>query len=195
MSRLDSPARPSYTIPMSILKTSKLGNPILRQVAKEVSLSELKSPAIRKLIDDMVETMHEYEGVGLAAPQVHESRQIAVIEVENSKRYPWAPNIPLLVLVNPVFISKSEETQEDWEGCLSVEGLRGVVPRSKQVSIRFLDQLGKEQKLEAEDFFATVIQHELDHLAGKVFLDRMRDLSTLTHLKEYERYWIKSNER
>lgn len=180
---------------MSILKTAELGNPILRQVAKEVSLLELKSPAIQKLIDDMIETMHGYEGVGLAAPQVHESRQIAVVEVSNNKRYPWAPNIPLLVLVNPVFISKSEETQEDWEGCLSVEGFRGIVPRSKQVSIRFLDRQGKERTLEAENFFAVVIQHELDHLSGKVFLDRMRDLSTLTHLKEYERYWIKPDER
>ncbi|HET6465487.1 MAG TPA: peptide deformylase [Nitrospiria bacterium] len=176
---------------MSILKTSKLGNPILRQIAKEVPLSELKSPSIQKLIDDMIETMHEYDGVGLAAPQVHESKQIAVIEVHNSKRYPWAPDVPLLVLVNPVFLSKSEETVEGWEGCLSVESFRGKVPRSKKVSVRFLDRNGKEQKLEAEGFPAVVIQHELDHLAGKVFLDRMRDLSTLAHLKEYERFWMK----
>ena len=179
---------------MSILKTSKLGNPILRQVAKEVPLSELKGPAIQKLIDDMIETMHEYDGVGLAAPQVHESKQIAVIEVHNSKRYPWAPNVPLLILVNPVFLSKSEETIEGWEGCLSVEIFRGKVPRSKKVSVRFWDRNGKEQKLEAEGFPAVVIQHELDHLAGKVFLDRMPDLSTLTHLKEYERFWMKPPE-
>jgi peptide deformylase len=176
---------------MSILKTSKLGNPILRQIAKEVPPSDLKSSAIQKLIDDMIETMHEYDGVGLAAPQVHESRQMAVIEVHNSKRYPWAPNVPLLVLVNPVFLSKSEETIEGWEGCLSVESFRGKVPRSKKVSVRFLDRNGKEQRLEAEGFPAVVIQHELDHLAGKVFLDRMRDFSTLTHLKEYERFWMK----
>jgi peptide deformylase len=176
---------------MSILKTSKLGNPILRQVAKEIPLSDLKSPVIQKLIDDMIETMHEYDGVGLAAPQVHESKQLAVIEVHNSKRYPWAPNVPLLVLVNPVFLSKSEETIEGWEGCLSVEGFRGKVPRSKKVSVRFWDRNGKEQALDAEGFPAVVIQHELDHLAGKVFLDRMRDLSTLAHLKEYERFWMK----
>jgi len=179
---------------MAILKTSKLGNPILRQIAKEVPISELKSPAIQKLIDDMVETMHEYDGVGLAAPQVHESRQIAVIEVHNSKRYPWAADVPLLILVNPVFLSQSEETEEGWEGCLSVEGFRGKVPRSKQVSVRFFDREGREQKLEAQGFPAVVIQHELDHLAGKVFLDRMRDLSTLTHLKEFERFWLKPND-
>ncbi len=179
---------------MSILKTSKLGNPILRQIAKEVSLSELKSPAIQKLIDDMIETMREYDGVGLAAPQVHESRQIAVIEVHNSKRYPWAPNVPLLILVNPVFLSKSEETMDGWEGCLSVEGFRGKVPRSRQAAVRFLDRKGKEQQLDAEGFPAVVIQHELDHLAGKVFLDQMHDLSTLTHLKEYERFWMKTQD-
>ncbi|MBI3811460.1 MAG: peptide deformylase [Nitrospirae bacterium] len=179
---------------MSILKTSKLGNPILRQIAKEIPLSELKSPAIQKLIDDMIETMHEYDGVGLAAPQVHESKQLAVIEVHNSKRYPWAADVPLLILVNPVFLSKSEETADGWEGCLSVEGFRGKAERSKQVAVRFWDRKGKEQKLEAEGFPAVVIQHELDHLAGKVFLDRMRDLSTLTHLKEYERFWMKPHD-
>lgn len=176
---------------MSILKTSKLGHPILRQTAKAIPPEALKSPAIQKLIDDMIETMHEYDGVGLAAPQVHESIQLAVIEVHNSKRYPWAPDVPLLVLANPVFLSKSDETTDGWEGCLSVEGFRGKVPRSKKVAVRFLDRNGADQRLEAEGFPAVVIQHELDHLAGKVFLDRMRDLTTLTHLKEYDRFWVK----
>ena len=179
---------------MSILKTSKLGHPVLRQPAKEVALSELKSHAIQKLIDDMIETMHEYDGVGLAAPQVHESKQIAVIEAHHSRRYPSAPEVPLLILVNPVFLSKSEDTVDGWEGCLSVEGLRGRVPRSKKVSVRFLDRRGKGQKLSAEGFPAVVIQHEMDHLAGKVFLDRMRDLSTLAHLREYDRFWVKPDE-
>jgi peptide deformylase len=178
---------------MSILKTSKLGNPVLRQQAKEVNPSELKSPVMQKLIDDMIETMHEYDGVGLAAPQVHESLQMAVIEVDKSKRYPEAPDIPLLVLVNPVIIKKSETVQNGWEGCLSVEGFRGIVPRSKTVEIRYLDRQGKKRQLDADDFLAVVIQHELDHLAGKVFLDRMPDLATLTHLKEFERYWLKSD--
>jgi peptide deformylase len=186
--------RPDRENGMPILKTSKLGNPVLRQQAKEIHPSELKSPAMQKLIDDMIETMHEYDGVGLAAPQVHESLQMAVIEVDQSKRYPKAPSIPLLILVNPVFIKKSEEVQHDWEGCLSVEGFRGIVPRSKTVEIRYLDRHGKEQKLQADDFLAVVIQHELDHLAGKVFLDRMPDLATLTHLKEFERYWLKSDD-
>jgi peptide deformylase len=174
---------------VSILKTAKLGNPVLRRTAKEITPAELASPAIQKLIDDMIETMREYDGVGIAAPQVHESRQLAVIEARANRRYPWAPNLPLLVVVNPVFTFKSDEIQEGWEGCLSVEGLRGAVPRAKRVAIEFTDRAGQRHKLETEGFLAVVIQHELDHLAGKVFLDRMRDLSTLAHLKEYERFW------
>lgn len=176
---------------MSILKTSKLGNPVLRRAAQEVSPAELKTPAVQKLIDDMIETMREYDGVGLAAPQVHESRRIAVMEVHDNRRYPKAPDVPLLILVNPVFESKSEETIEGWEGCLSIEGFRGRVPRSRRVTVGYLDRHGLAQSLEAEGFPAVVLQHELDHLAGKVFLDRMPDLSTLTHLKEYDRFWMK----
>lgn len=175
---------------MTILKTCQLGNPLLRQIAKEVSLSELKSPETQKLIDDMIETVHEYDGVGLAAPQVHESKKIAVIESYRNRRYPDAPGIQLLVLINPVFLSKSQETRDGWEGCLSVEGFRGKVPRSTRIAVRFLDREGMEQTLEAEGFPAVVIQHELDHLDGKVYLDRMPDLKTLTHQKEYGRFWI-----
>lgn len=179
---------------MSILKTTKLGNPILRKTARAVTPAGIGSPAIQKLIDDMIETMHEYDGVGLAAPQVHESLQIAVIETKGNPRYPSAPDIPLLILLNPAFKKKSEELQGGWEGCLSVEGFRGVVPRSKAVEIVYQDREGKERTLAAEGFMAVVIQHELDHLAGKVFLDRMEDLSTLTHLKEYERFWMRSTD-
>jgi peptide deformylase len=179
---------------MSILKTSKLGHPVLRQTARAVSPAELKDPAIQKLIDDMIVTMHEYDGVGLAAPQVHESLQIAVIEVRENPRYPAAPNIPLLILINPVFTRKSDSLQKGWEGCLSVEGFRGVVPRSREVEVRYLDRDGTERELAADGFLAVVLQHELDHLAGKVFLDRMEDLSTLTHLKEYGIYWSRPDD-
>ncbi len=180
---------------MSILKTSKLGNPVLRKAAGELSLSELQSPEIQKLIDDMVLTMHEYDGVGLAAPQVHQSLQIAVIESIQSSRYPEAPPFPLLILVNPVFVALSEEIQIGWEGCLSVDGFRGRVPRSREVEIRYLDRLGSPCELKAEGFQAVVIQHELDHLAGKVFLDRMKDLTTLTHLLEFEKFWTEPNKK
>ena len=178
---------------MSILKTSLLGNPILRQTAEPISLSDLKADTLQKLIDDMIVTMHEYEGVGLAAPQVHESLQLAVIEVRENQRYPSAPAIPLLTLVNPEFIRKSDELQEGWEGCLSIEGLRGLVPRSKEVEIRYWDRQGEKQELTATGFAAVVIQHELDHLAGMVFLDRMSNFKSLCHLKEYQQYWTRSD--
>ncbi|MEW6325601.1 MAG: peptide deformylase [Nitrospirota bacterium] len=179
---------------MAILKVSRLGHPVLRQVAKPVPPEAIATPAIQQLIDDMIETMREYDGVGIAAPQVHQSLQIAVIEAAKNPRYPKAPQIPLTVLINPEILSRSPEQQAGWEGCLSVEGLRGRVPRAGRLSVRWLDRAGRPISQEVEGFFAVVIQHEVDHLQGKVFLDRMSDLSTLTHLLEYERYWLHRDE-
>jgi len=163
----------------------------LRKVSAPVSPDEIKRPEFQKFIDDMIETMHEYDGVGIAAPQVHESIQVAVIEAKDNPRYPKAPEIPLLVLINPVLLEQAKEKNLGWEGCLSVEGFRGQVPRAAKLKIKALDRKAREYTLEANGFLAVVIQHEMDHLIGKVFLDRMPDLSTLTHLKEYERYWLK----
>ncbi|MDP2602140.1 MAG: peptide deformylase [Deltaproteobacteria bacterium] len=175
---------------MSILKVSRLGHPVLRRVAQPMSLEELRAPSTQKLIDDMIETMKEYDGVGLAADQVHESRQIAVLEVADNPRYPDKPKVPLSVLVNPRVTPLSEDMEEDWEGCLSVPDLRGRVPRYKNIRVQTLDRDGKELDFVATDFHARVIQHEWDHLNGKVYLDRMRDLSTLTFLQEFSRYWL-----
>lgn len=175
---------------MSILKVSRLGHPVLRKVAEHVPLHELKSPAMQKFIDDMIETMKEYDGVGLAADQVHESKQIAVLEVADNPRYPNKPEVPLTVLVNPSFTPLSEEMEEDWEGCLSIPDLRGRVPRYKSIRVRALDRNGKDLDFVASDFHARVIQHEIDHLNGKVYLDRMRDFSTLTFLREFARFWL-----
>jgi len=175
---------------MSILKVSRLGHPVLRQVTQNVSPRELESPALQKLIDDMVETMKEYDGVGLAADQVHESKQIAVLEVADNPRYPQKPNVPLTVLINPKITPLSEEIEDDWEGCLSVPDLRGRVPRYKSIRVQAWDRSGNELDFVADDFHARVIQHEFDHLHGQVYLDRMRDLSTLTFLQEFARYWM-----
>jgi peptide deformylase len=139
----------------------------------------------------MVETMIEYDGVGLAAVQVHEARQIAVLEVADNPRYPDKPAVPLTVLINPTVTPLSEEVEEDWEGCLSVPDMRGRVPRYKNIRVRALDARGQEMIFDASGFHARVIQHEWDHLQGKVYLDRMRDLSSLTHLLEFARYWLK----
>jgi peptide deformylase len=174
---------------MSILKVAKLGNPILRRVADDVPMDRVNSSDIQKLIDDMIETMKEYDGVGLAAVQVHEAKKIAVLEVADNPRYPQKPRVPLSVLINPKITILSQEMEEDWEGCLSILELRGKVPRYKTIQVAGLDRNGRNLDFVASGFHARVIQHEWDHLNGKVFLDRMKDLSTLTHLQEFARYW------
>jgi peptide deformylase len=176
---------------MSILKVTRLGHPVLRKVTENVSQQELQSPAMQKFIDDMIETMKEYDGVGLAADQVHESKQIAVLEVADNPRYPEKPRVPLTVLVNPTITPLSEDMEEDWEGCLSIPDLRGMVPRYKSVRVQALDRQGKQIDFVADEFHARVIQHEFDHLTGKVYLDRMHDFSTLTFLQEFARYWMR----
>ena len=175
---------------MSILKVARLGHPVLRTGAEDLPLDRLSSPLTQKLIDDMIETMKEYDGVGLAAVQVHESKKIAVLEVADNPRYPDKPKVPLAVLINPQITPLSDEMEEDWEGCLSIPELRGKVPRYKSIRVQARDRDGKELDFVASGFHARVIQHEWDHLHGKVFLDRMRDLSTLTYLHELARYWI-----
>lgn len=177
---------------MAILKVTRLGHPVLRKVAEDVPIADLRSSAMQKFIDDMIETMKEYDGVGLAADQVHESKQIAVLEVADNPRYPNKPKVPLTVLVNPRITPLSDEIVEDWEGCLSIPDLRGMVPRYKSIRVQSLDRDGNSLDFVANDFHARVIQHEFDHLNGKVYLDRMRDLLTLTFLQELGRYWLKS---
>jgi len=170
---------------MSILKVCNLGHPVLRLESKHVSPEMLATPAIQKLIDDMMETMVEYCGVGLAAPQIHESLSIAVIESHGPRG-----DIPMTVLVNPEVTVLDEELIEDWEGCLSIPELRGRVPRWRKLRVDALDRDGKKIQFTAENFFARVVQHEFDHLMGKVYLDRMRDLKTLAHFAEFQRYWL-----
>jgi peptide deformylase len=170
---------------MSILKVCRLGHPVLRVESQRVPKEALSSPVIQTLIDNMMETMVEYGGVGLAAPQVHESLAIAVIESHGSRG-----DIPMTVLVNPDITVLDEELIEDWEGCLSIPDLRGRVPRWGKLRVDALDRHGNRLELTAEGFAARVIQHEFDHLMGKVYLDRMRDFKTLTHLAEFQRFWL-----
>jgi len=180
---------------MAILKVARLGHPILRRVAAPVPELEIRSPDTQRLIDDMIETMREYNGAGLAANQVHMLEQIAVIEVLANPRYPEASEVPLTVLINPAVTPLADETADGWEGCLSVPDMRGVVPRHTQVRLEALDRDGQRIDLKATDFLARVIQHETDHLNGMVYLDRMSDLSTLTHLAEWNRYWLRNAEQ
>jgi len=174
---------------MSILKVSRLGHPVLREKSRPLSSSFLAKSSTQTLIDNMIETMYEYHGVGLAAPQVHESLLLAVIESQGERG-----QIPLTVLVNPVvtILGQNPEAEkiEDWEGCLSIPELRGRVPRYRKLKVEALDRKGAKMKFVAEGFFARVVQHEHDHLMGHVYLDRMSNLQTLTHLDEMRRYWL-----
>jgi peptide deformylase len=175
---------------VAILKVARLGHPVLREKARPVPVGEIRSAGIQQLIDDMVETMREYDGAGLAATQVHQPVQIAVIEVDANPRYPDAPGIPLTVVINPVVTALTEEMEEGWEGCLSVPDMRGMVPRVTAVRLQCYDREANPVDLVAKDFFARVIQHETDHLHGIVYVDRMRDLRTLSHIAEWNKYWL-----
>src|SRR5215471_8087267 len=174
---------------MSILKVSRLGHPVLREKSRPLSPSFLAKSSTQTLIDNMIETMYEYHGVGLAAPQVHESLLLTVIESEGERG-----RIPLTVLVNPKVTVLGENPEankdEDWEGCLSIPELRGRVPRYRKLRVEALDRKGIKLNFVAEGFFARVVQHEYDHLMGQVYLDRMSDLHTLTHLDEMRRFWL-----
>ncbi len=137
----------------------------------------------------MIDTMHDEDGVGIAAPQVGVSKQLAVIEVSDNRRYPGKPAIPLTILINPRIVGASKKLIGDWEGCLSVNDMRGQVPRADWVDVEAFNQKGERLKFHVEGFFARVLQHECDHLAGKVYLDRMPHLATLSHLSEFVRFW------
>jgi peptide deformylase len=178
---------------MSILKVARIAHPVLRSPAKPVPKEAFRDRLFQKLIDDMRQTMYEYEGVGLAAPQVHEGLRLAVIEVPGKDERSEA-EVPFLVLVNPVVTALDGELETGWEGCLSVPDLRGLVPRLKRLKLDALDRHGKPYSIEAQDFFARVVQHECDHLDGNVYLDRMSDMRSLTFIKEFEDHVHKDEE-
>ena len=180
---------------MAILKVARLGHPVLRQIAQPIPAEMIRSVDVQRFIDDMVETMREYSGAGLAANQVHTPLQIAVIEVTANPRYPDAPEIPLTVLVNPVVTPITDEMEDGWEGCLSVPDMRGRVPRYTAVRLECYDREAGRVDVVAKDFFARVIQHETDHLNGIVYVDRMRDLSSLSYLAEWQRYTLGVSEQ
>ena len=175
-----------------ILKVARLGHPVLRKIAEPVPLEQITTPAVQQFIDDLIETMYEYDGAGLAAPQVHVSQQIVVMEVSQNPRYPQAPAIPLTVYVNPEITPLTESMDEDWEGCLSVPGMRGRVPRYTKIRLRAYNRQGKRVDFVAEGFHARVIQHECDHLQGKVYIDRMRDTSSLMFIEEFMKYGLQA---
>jgi peptide deformylase len=180
---------------MAILKVARMGHPVLRTRARPIEPAQIGSPRIQQLIDDLFETMHEYEGVGLAAPQVHESLRVFVAgfappsKNEDDEDEEPTRAVPLMALINPEITPIGQEIVEDWEGCLSIPDIRGRVPRSRQISVRAYDRRGKRIEVRAGGFTARVIQHETDHLDGVLFFDRMKSFETLTFLDEFGRYW------
>ena len=174
---------------MSVREIVEIGDPVLRQRASEVSPEELRSPEIQALIDDLIETKRAANGAGLAAPQVGEPLRIAVAEVEGvNPRYPYKPPIPLTVMVNPVIEEASEETELINEGCLSVPDTRAEVPRRMSITVRCLDRDGNERVERRQGLTAGTFQHEVDHLDGKVFLDRVEDTRSLATWADFDRF-------
>jgi peptide deformylase len=181
---------------MAIRKIAQLGEPVLRQEARALRPEELAAVETQRLIDDMIDTMRDADGAGLAAPQVYESVQLVVIELSSPRRYPDVDRIPLLVLANPVLTPlvgqggvplADQEAITVYEGCLSVSGLRGRVRRPRKVRVQALDRDGAALDFVWEGFRAAVVQHEVDHLRGTLFVDRALPKS-LIFLREYERY-------
>jgi peptide deformylase len=167
----------------------EIGHPVLRERAREVTPEELRSEAVQGLIDDMIETMRAADGAGLAANQVAETLRIAVVEVRpGNPRYPYKPPVPLTVIVNPVIEPLDEEIEQINEGCLSVPNLRGEVPRRMNVRVRYTDREGEEHDEVRRGLTAGTFQHELDHLDGTLFVDRVTDPTTLTTWAEFERF-------
>jgi peptide deformylase len=172
---------------MSILKVARMGHPVLRQRARALDKADIRRPLLQKLIDDLVDTMYEYNGVGLAAPQVHESVRlfVAMLDEEPNEKS------EATVLINPEIILNGKDREEGWEGCLSIPDIRGLVPRFTDITVRALDRDGKSTELRLQNYPARVVQHESDHLDGVLFFDRMESLKTLTYLEEFSRYWTK----
>ena len=173
---------------MAIRKIASIGHPILREPARRLSREELLSSPVQALIDDLVDTMRDAAGAGLAATQIYEPLQIAAVEVKDNPRYPYKPNYPLTVVVNPVVEPLTTETFDNYEGCLSVPNLRGQVPRFGHVRVRGWSRRGEDLDFEVKGFAAGVFQHEIDHLFGKLFVDRVVDTATLATLVEFERH-------
>jgi len=174
---------------MSILKVARLGHPVLRQRARNLTPEEIRSERTRALVADMRQTMDEYGGVGLAAPQVHEPLRLALIEFEaGAGRYHIETDQPLLVLFNARVHVLDATPSGFWEGCLSVPGLRGFVERPSKIRVDYLDEQARPRELVAEGFLATVCQHELDHLDGVLYVDKIADPARFAFVEEYARF-------
>ncbi|MBU6468170.1 MAG: peptide deformylase [Betaproteobacteria bacterium] len=167
---------------MAIRKVLRMGHPVLREVAKPVE--QINDPALIALITDMFDTMAHLDGAGLAAPQIGVGLRVVIFGVKENTRYPDAEEVPMTVLINPIITPLSDEQEEDWEGCLSVPGLRGRVPRYKHIRYQGLDEQGNIIDRTVSDFHARVVQHECDHLDGILYPMRIRDFTSFGFSEE-----------
>jgi len=175
---------------MSILKVARMGHPVLRERANALDKSDIRSTAVQKLIDDMIETMHEYHGVGLAGPQVHEGLRLFVALLEEDPDSQSTAS----VIINPEIVPNGPAVEQGWEGCLSIPDIRGMVPRFTDITVKALNREGRSVELKLKNFAARIAQHETDHLDGVLFLDRMSSMESLTFLDEYSRFWAKDED-
>ena len=174
---------------MAVREIVTVGDPVLRERAREVTPAQLRSPEVQRLIDDLIDTKRAADGAGIAANQIGETLRVAIVEVEpGNPRYPYKPAVPLTVIVNPRIEPLGTETAEINEGCLSVPGLRGTVDRHMRVRVRYLDREGIEHVEERGGLTAGTFQHEADHLDGILFLDRVRDPTTFSTWEQFDRH-------
>ncbi len=167
-----------------------MGHPVLRECTRPLDKSDIRSAVVQKLIDDMIDTMHEYHGVGLAGPQVHEGLRmfVALLDDEPDSKSPG------VVVINPEIIPNTQVIEEEWEGCLSIPDIRGMVPRYTDITLKALNRDGRSVDLKLKNFAARVAQHETDHLDGVLFFDRMKSMQSLTFMDEYSRFWAKDED-
>jgi len=173
---------------MTLLQIAQIGAPVLRQRAREVARDEVRTPEFQQFVDDLVETMRDASGAGLAANQVHRPIRVCAIEVGDNPRYPYKPKVPLTILVNPVLTPLSEDRFDNYEGCLSVPDLRGVVSRFAELRVQAWDRHGEPIDKVVRGITAGTFQHECDHLDGMLFVDRVTDPRTFCTWKEFARH-------
>lgn len=166
----------------------RLGNPILREICKELTKQDVLSEEFAQLKQDLYDSMKHYGGIGIAAPQIGVNLQVALIDLAPINRYGAEVSLPETYFINPTIEVLTKSTEGNWEGCLSVPGMRGYVERPDHIRVHYFDENFKEQSFEAKGFVAVVIQHELDHLYGKLYIDHIKDMSLLSFQEEYEAF-------
>ena len=167
---------------------TRMGNPVLRKSAEDITKEYLKTDEFRQLLVDLKDSMDHYGGIGIAAPQIGVSLKVAIIELMGFNRYGQEVNLPLTAFINPEIEFLDETPQGFWEGCLSVPGLRGFVERPSKVKVSYLNPQGDKNEIIADGFLATVLQHELDHLFGVLYVDRIKDTKLLSYQEEYDQF-------